>query len=93
MRKEFRSYIGRMKTNAFNEDFLWKGAIQRANWPAPVQQPPMNLPKINSLTGKPYATNNRVFDEICEKTAAISRQYWFGERARRAAYRERFKAS
>jgi hypothetical protein len=82
-----------MKTKAFNEDFLWKGAIQSANWPAPVQREPMDLPKINRLTGKPHPTNDMIFDEICEKTAAMSSQYWFGERLRRAAYRERFRAS
>ena len=82
-----------MKTKALNEDFLWKGKIQRAKYPAPVQRELMDLPKYNSLTGTPHPENDRFHDEISKKSAAMSRQYWFGERLRREAYRERFKSS
>jgi len=75
-----------MKTKPLNEEFLWKGAIQRANYP-PFQLPPMDLPKYNTLTGKAHPINNTIFDEICAKSAEMSRDYWAGERLRREAYR------
>ena len=77
-----------MRTKAFNEDFLWKGTIQRANYRT-MQQPPMVLPKINSLTGIPYPTKDTIHDEICRKTHEMSCQYWEGEKKRRQAYREK----
>jgi hypothetical protein len=89
MRKEFLPCVNRMRTKAFNEHMLWKGTIQRANYPV-LQQPPMDLPKFNTLTGKPHPSNDRIFDEICEKTTAMSREYWLGERLRREAYRAQF---
>ena len=85
--KEKEAYTS-MRTKALNEDFLWKGTIQRANYRT-MQQPPMDLPKINSLTGKPYPTNDRIHDELCHKTHEMSCQYWEGEKKRRQAYREK----
>lgn len=79
-----------MRTKALNDEFLWKGTIQRANYPS-IQQPPMVLPKINSLTGKPYPTNDTIHDEICRKTHEMSCQYWEGEKKRRHAYREQHR--
>ena len=77
-----------MRTKALNDEFLWKGTIQRANYPT-IQQPPMVLPKINSLTGIPYPTKDTIHDEICRKTHEMSSQYWEGEKKRRQAYREK----
>jgi hypothetical protein len=73
-------------TRALNEEFLWKGKIQRANYPR-VEQPQMNLPKFNTLTGRSEHLNREVFEEVCSKSAQISRDYWAGERVRREAYR------
>ena len=72
----------------FNEAFLWKGKIQRANYPSPTQKPPMDLPRINTVTGKPYPTKNTLHDEQCLSAYVISQNYWASERLRRKAYRE-----
>ena len=93
MRKEFRSCKTRMRTKPFNEHALWRGKIQKANYPKPTEREPMDLPKYNTLTGKSSPTNDRLHDEICQKTVAMSREYWFGERLRREAYRADFIAS
>lgn len=74
----------------FNEAFLWKGKIQRANYPNPTPKPPMDLPRINTVTGKPYPTKNSLHDEQCLSAYAISQNYWAGERQRRQAYREKY---
>lgn len=80
-----------MRLRALNEDFLWKGAIQRANYPPPYRRDDMDLPKINSLTGKPHPTNDSIHDEVCKRSFAISCEYWEGERKRREAYREKHR--
>jgi hypothetical protein len=51
----------------------------------------MDLPKINSLTGKPYPTKDSIHDEVCKRGYVISCQYWEGERKRREAYREKHR--
>jgi hypothetical protein len=73
-------------TRALNEEFLWKGAIQRANYRR-LEQPQMDLPKFNTLTGRSEYLNKTVFDQICAKSAELSRDYWAGARARQEAYR------
>lgn len=74
-------------TRPFNEHLLWKGKIQRANYPKPVQKPPMILPEINSLTGR--VMNPPDYDkEMNEAYATYSRQYWLGVEERKRAYRE-----
>jgi hypothetical protein len=73
-------------TRALNEEFLWKGTIQRANYRR-LEQPRMDLPKFNTLTGRSDNLNRTVFEGILEKSAQISRDYWAGARARREAYR------
>jgi hypothetical protein len=80
-----------MKAKALNEDFLWKGKIQRARYPAPMQREPMDLPKYNTLTGTSHPENNTIHEKISKMSAMISRDYWFGERLRREAYRARMK--
>jgi hypothetical protein len=74
-------------TRAFNEDALWKGRIQRANYPPLGQPKVLDLPKFNTLTGRSEHLNRAVFEEVCVKSAQISRDYWAGERVRREAYR------
>lgn len=78
-----------MLTKPFNEDFLWKGKMQRAH--PPPTQPPMYLPKVNALTGKPYPTRYSLHDEQCLSAYKISMDYWAGERKRRQAYRDQFR--
>ena len=71
-----------MLTKPLNEHLLWKGAIQRANYPAPVEKPPIY---VNTKRNYHYLTNHY----MAKKTIEMSRQYWEGEKLRRKAYRER----
>jgi hypothetical protein len=48
----------------------------------------MDLPRINSLSGKPYPTKNSLHDEQCLSAYHISQNYWASERLRRKAYRD-----
>ena len=75
-------------TRPFNEQILWKGAIQRANYPKTTRKPPMNLPEINWLTGYPMNQPNHS-KEMNVAYAAYSRQYWLGVEERKQAYRKR----
>jgi len=85
--------IYRMRTKPFNEDFLWKGKLQRAEYASPVPKAPMNLPKINTHTGKPYPTKYSLHDEQCLSGYEISKKYWTAEMKRREAYREKNRLS
>jgi hypothetical protein len=49
----------------------------------------MDLPRINSLSGRPYPTKNSLHDEQCLSAYEMSKNYWAGERLRRKAYREK----
>ena len=82
-----------MLTKPFNEDFLWKGKLQRAQYPPAPQKARMILPKYNTLTGKPYPTKYSLHDEQCLSAYEISKNYWAGERKRRQVYREQYTLS
>lgn len=73
-------------TRPFNEHRLWKGQIQLANYPPPVWQPPMILPQVNSLTGKPISTID-IHTEMNRSYATYSQKYWQGVEQRKRAYR------
>jgi hypothetical protein len=62
-------------TKPLNPDLLWKGAIQRANYPKPVLKPNMILPEINALTGKVMNPPN--YHEMMNASYAVmSKAYW-----------------
>lgn len=77
-------------TRPFNEHILWKGQIQKANYPNPLtqtQKPPMILPEINSLTGKvmnPYDIHR----DMNISYAIYSQAYWAGVEERKRKYRQ-----
>jgi hypothetical protein len=75
-------------TRPFNEHLLWKGKIQRANYPKPARKPPMILPEINSLTGH-IINPPDIHGEMNAAYATYSQQYWLGVEKRKMAYRER----
>ena len=50
-------------------------------------QPPMDLPKINSLTGIPYKVSPSIHDMLATKTQNESAAYWAGVNARKTLYR------
>ena len=73
-------------TRPLNEDLLWKGQIQLANYPKPIMKPCMILPKINSLTGKLMGSLD-IHTEMNRSYAAYSQKYWEGVEQRKRAYR------
>jgi hypothetical protein len=62
-------------TKPLNEYLLWKGTIQRANYPKPIMKPDMILPKINGLTGKVMNQPN-LHEMMNASYAVMSRAYW-----------------
>jgi hypothetical protein len=70
---------------ALNEDFLWKGKIQLSSYPPPHQKQKMNLPKYNTLTGKPPP--NTIPEDMQNMWAAMSSSYWYGVKRRQEEYR------
>ena len=73
-------------TRPFNEHLLWKGKIQKANYPKPAQKPPMILPEINSLTGKVMNPPD-LNAEMNVSYARYSQAYWSDVEERKRIYR------
>jgi hypothetical protein len=62
-------------TKPRNVHLLWKGTIQRANYPKPEMKPDMILPEINTLTGK--VMNQENLHELMNASYAVmSKRYW-----------------
>ena len=81
-------YLQEIMTRPLNEHFLWKGAIQRANYPKSVAKPDMILPKICSLTGREINPPD-LHSEMNRAYAQYSYQYWLGVELRKQLYRDR----
>lgn len=64
-------------TRPFNEHLLWKGKIQKANYPTPSRKAPMILPEINWLTGHVMNPPN-INREMNVAYARYSQEYWQG---------------
>ena len=77
-----------MRLPALNEKRLWKGQLQKNHYPS-LLQPPMILPKVNSLVGGSYPVKDRIHEEMCKSWEEISRNYWIGARKRMAEYRSK----
>ena len=77
-----------MRLPALNENRLWKGQLQKNHYPS-LLQPPMIVPKVNSLVGGSYPIKDRIHEEMCKSWEEISRKYWIGARKRMAEYRRR----
>ena len=77
-----------MLLKPFNEEILWKGKIQRYNSNPPLNQPPMDLPKVNPLTGN-YRPPTRpsISEEIEYRYSLYSAKYWQGVKERQRQYR------
>jgi len=59
----------------FNEHLLWKGAIQRSNYPIPIRKPKMILPKINTIIGGTYDDED-IWEDITKRYDIYSKKYW-----------------
>jgi hypothetical protein len=74
-----------MHTKPFNPDRLWRSSNQpKSNT---LIQPPMVLPKINTLTGIYKSPNPSISDELAQKNAIESAAYWREVNYRKALYR------
>jgi hypothetical protein len=73
-------------TRPFNEHLLWKGTLQKANYPKSIAKPPMILPEINPLTGKEMNPPN-IHKDMNILYAQYSRAYWHGVNQRKYLYR------
>ena len=67
-------------TRPLNEHLLWKGCIQKAGYPKPVEKPPMILPNINRITGKYMDPDPH--EQIVKSYEAWSQRYWEGVKRR-----------
>lgn len=79
-----------MLTKPLNEHLLWRGDIQKANYPAPVCKPDMvGFTQINSLTGTIIKGQEPIYKGLAEKPAFESSLYWQGVNERKRLYRQR----
>lgn len=62
----------------FNEHALWKGKIQLANYPTTSRNPPMILPKINSIVGGTLKDPSAppIWEEVTQSYNNYSTSYW-----------------
>jgi len=75
-------------TRPLNEHLLWKGQIQKANYPLPIQRPLMILPTVNTLTGKLTLIPALDIHTKMNKSYAIySQNYWANVENRKLKYR------
>lgn len=72
---------------------LWKGKIQRANYPPPLQQPPMILPNINRLVGGHKPESPSIHDQLNASYARYSAAYWAGVAVRARMRKEAHAAA
>jgi hypothetical protein len=78
-----------MFSRPFNEELLWKGCIQRANYPDPVRKPPMELDQVNSLTGHRTKEILNIYKKVNASYELYSRKYWEGVEKRKKEYRQK----
>lgn len=81
-----------MPTKPFNEQCLWKSAMERAgNTKTPIIKKPMILPKINTLVGGTISDGNDIHGDRVKRNAYNSAIYWEGVNIRKTAYRDAYR--
>ena len=68
----------------FDEAHWWKHQLRR--YPGIIMQPPMILPKVNSLTGRYMPVSPSIHDEMNYRYSQYSKSYWAGVKERQKAY-------
>lgn len=77
--------LGYIKTSmAYDEVYWWK--TQLRNYVGSRVQPPMKLPKVNTLTGHYVPVGPSIHDELNFRYSQYSKSYWAGVRERQKAY-------
>jgi hypothetical protein len=67
------------------ENYWWKTQLRRYN-STRLQQPPMILPKINSLTGHYIPEKPSIHDQMNYRYSLYSKWYWEGVKERQRQY-------
>ena len=81
-----------MPTKPFNEQCLWKSAMERTgNTQTPILKEPMILPKINTIVGGTMRDGNDIHGDRVERNVFNSAIYWAQVAKRKAAYRDAYK--
>ena len=75
-----------MLTKPFNEHLLWKGEIQKSNYPKPICKPDFVVENTNWLTGV-VIDRGVVWRDIRKRYDAYSHSYWQGVNERKLRYR------
>ena len=70
----------------FDEVHWWKTQL-RTYKSKEKRQPPMVLPKVNSLTGRYVPVGPSIHDELNFRYSQYSKAYWAGVKERQKAYR------
>lgn len=76
-----------MQSRPYNPSRLWQSTAEKSQQAKPIQQPPMVLPKVNSLTGIYKSPSPSIHDERVEKNRIDSLLYWSQVNYRKALYR------
>lgn len=62
----------------------WKSNLRK--YKSCYTQPPMILPKVNSLTGRYMPVGPSIHDELNYRYSQYSKSYWAGVKERQKAY-------
>ncbi|NDB83853.1 MAG: hypothetical protein EB127_14180 [Alphaproteobacteria bacterium] len=76
-----------MSDKYYVERRLWAYHDRKYINPPRLQQPPMILPKINSLTGHYIPEKPSIHDQMNYRYSLYSKAYWEGVRERQREYR------
>ena len=69
----------------FDEVHWWKRQL-RTYQSSNITQPPMRLPKINTLTGRYTPVKPSIHDEMNFRYSQYSKAYWAGVKERQKIY-------
>jgi hypothetical protein len=73
-----------MSMALFDTAHWWKRQLR--TYPGSKMQPPMKLPKVNTLTGRYTPENPSIHDELNFRYSQYSKQYWAGVKERQKKY-------
>jgi hypothetical protein len=69
----------------YDETHWWKEQLRRYRFDGMIQ-PPMLLPKVNTLTGRYVPVGASIHDELNFKYSQYSKSYWAGVKERQKRY-------
>ena len=78
-----------MLQKPYDETFLWKSQLRKSSKQNTIRQPPMVLPKCNTLTGRYIPEKYSIQDDLNYRYSLYSKKYWEGVKKRQLEYRAR----